>query len=72
MEAEFAAKDAEQAKNVCVENSNVVLKAAWCSEDDQIPLDCGSVGFTTPITFHALYNAYQTPWCSIPCTYNHG
>jgi hypothetical protein len=28
MEAEFAAKDAEQATNVSVENSNVVLKAA--------------------------------------------
>jgi len=28
MEAEFAAKDAEQATNVSVENSNVILKAA--------------------------------------------
>ena len=28
MEAEFTAKDAEQATNVSVENSNVVLKAA--------------------------------------------
>ena len=62
MEAEFAAKDAEQATNVSVENSNVILKAAWCSEDDQIPLDCGSVGFTTPITIPTLY-ACSTPMC---------
>jgi len=62
MEAEFAAKDAEQTTTVFFENSNVVLQAARCSQDDQIPLDFGSVG-STALIYLMPNNLSKAPMC---------